>query len=231
MVNGQRIKICGIKTIEEIQIINDYPLDYAGFIFAKSKRQIDPDGARQLIGQLKSNIKPIGVFVEHNFEDIVDIILKCDLYGVQLHGDMAQDFEYAKKLRRLIISKAINLKAIWKSISIGKGLGDYSKNLDPDSDTASFITEAKLVAPYVDGIVFDTYKKGERGGTGECFNWDALEAFDRSVELILAGGLSPDNVMSAKQTVHPDVLDVNSTLEVNLIKQRDRVDALFKALA
>jgi phosphoribosylanthranilate isomerase len=190
-----------------------------------------------LIDMLGSHIKPIGVFVDHSFDEMVEIINYCNLYGVQLHGDYKQDFEYAKKLKRLIISKGIQLKVIWKSISIGKGSGekgsgDYTKNLDRDE--TDHIKKIKIdienMEPYVDAILFDTYKKGEKGGTGEVFNWELLDAFEVKVERILAGGLSPDNIVDAIHTVRPDTVDVNSSLEVELIKTKEKVDRLFNRL-
>jgi phosphoribosylanthranilate isomerase len=150
-------------------------------------------------------------------ENIVKIAEHCGLYGVQLHGEYGADFDRAKKLKRLIISKAISLKVIWKSISIGKGLGDYTKNLEE-------------IEPYVDGILFDTYKKSEKGGTGEVFNWDYVKNLDLDKQLILAGGLSPENIIEAIRQVHPDIVDVNSSLEVNLIKTNERVEVLFNRL-
>jgi len=227
-----KVKICGIKTTEEVAIINQYPLDYAGFIFASSKRQITKEKAKELIDQLKSTIKPIGVFVDHSFEEIVDIIEYCGLYGVQLHGENQQDFEYAKKLKRLIISKAIQLKVIWKSISIGKGSGGYTKNLENDEAdiTNKLEIDIKNIEPYVNAFVFDTYKQGVKGGTGEVFNWELLDSFDVKVERILAGGISSYNVVDAIHRVRPEVIDVNSSLEVDLMKTKEKVDELFNRL-
>lgn len=225
------VKICGIKRVDEIAILNEYPVSYAGFIFAKSKRHISKEKAKVLMERLRPDIKPIGVFVNPDIAELIETIRYCNLYGVQLHGDMIYDLDFAKKLKRLIISRDLNLKVVWKSISVGKGIGDFTKNLEKnDTGLALHLQEAREFEPYVDGILFDTYRKGEKGGTGEVFNWNELEDYDLDPKMILAGGLNPDNIVDAINTVKPAIVDVNSGLEVKYIKQHDKVDRLFKAL-
>jgi phosphoribosylanthranilate isomerase len=81
-----KIKICGLKTVEQIAMINKYDVDYIGLVFAKSKRQISPDNARKMRAGLRSDIKAVGVFVDTPIEEINKITKYCSLDIVQLHG-------------------------------------------------------------------------------------------------------------------------------------------------
>lgn len=102
-----KIKICGLKTVEQIAMINKYAVDYIGLVFAKSKRQISPDNARKMRASLRSDIKAIGVFVDTPTEEINEIVKYCSLDIVQLHGCESNE----ECLRSIVpVWKAILLK-------------------------------------------------------------------------------------------------------------------------
>ncbi len=198
----QAIKICGIKKESEVVLINHYPLSYAGLIFAESKRQVNLVEGARLRSLIRGDIKVVGVFMNQDMEFVKEAIDHCHLDYVQLHGD-----ETNEDIKELPVP-------VWKSISISdekslEGLKDY-----PDAE----------------GILLDTFHKGASGGTGVTFNWDLVKDLDLDQTFILAGGLSPDNVVDAIETVKPDILDLNSGLEVELIKNEDKVKALFEQL-
>lgn len=197
-----QIKICGIKTEEEVQLINHYPVTYIGFIFAKSKRQVTLEKAAYLRAMVRGDIKVIGVFMDQEPAFIQKAIEHCDLDGIQLHGsesnEMIETFDVP----------------VWKSIAI-KG---------PES--------LPLLQVYsnAEGLLLDTYHQGATGGTGKQFNWDLVKGLKINQQLILAGGLNPDNVAEAIEEVDPDVLDLNSGLETALMKDPDKVEKLFEVL-
>ena len=197
-----QIKICGIKTEEEVQLVNHYPVAYIGLIFAKSKRQVSIEKAAYLRPLIRGDVQVVGVFMDQELDFVQEAIDHCGLDLVQLHGNESNDF-----IGKLSVP-------VWKSVAI-KGreslqvLGDY---------------------PQAKGLLLDTYHKGATGGTGQQFNWDLVEDLDIPQKLILAGGLSPDNVIEAIDKVGPDILDLNSGLETDLIKDPKKVQALFEKL-
>lgn len=197
------IKICGIKNQEEVQLMNQYPVTYIGFIFAKSKRQITIEEGIKLRAKVRPDIQVVGVFMNQSKEFIIKAIQQCQLDVVQLHGD---------ENNAMIASLPI---PVWKSIAIK---GEESLCLLKNYPNAK-------------GLLLDTYHKGASGGTGKQFNWDLVTGLHLSQQLILAGGLNPDNIEKAIHTVHPDILDLNSGLETDLIKDPGKVAQLFKQLS
>lgn len=203
-----KVKICGIKRDDEVEVINQFPVSYAGFIFAPSKRQVDVAMCNQLSQMLRKDIKKVGVFVNEPLDRVLKIIDECDLDVIQLHGDETVD--YIRQIPR----------PVWKTI--------------PVKDDAS-VERADLYAKDVAGILFETYHEKLRGGTGETFDWQILnkeKASDakRPYLKILAGGINPGNAAAARDIVLPDILDVNSGVEVEGFKTYEQVKKLFDAL-
>lgn len=196
------IKVCGIKNQEEVALMNQYPVTYLGFIFAKSKRQVTIEEAAVLRSLVRDKIQVVGVFMNQPLEFVEQAIDRCGLDLVQLHGDESD---------QMIAQCSV---PVWKSIGVK---GEESLALLDDYPSAQ-------------GLLLDTYHKGATGGTGKQFNWDLVKDLNLSQKLILAGGLSPDNVREAIQVVGPDVLDLNSGLETNLIKDPIKVAQVFKVL-
>lgn len=196
------IKICGIKNIQEINIINKYPVNYIGFIFADSKRQVTEDKVIELRKHIRKDIKVVGVFVNENIEYVNKLVHSCRLNIVQLHGNESNG--YCKKI----------LCKVWKSIAV--------------SDKSSL----KIIDAYknVDGILLDTYHNGKSGGTGKVFSWNLVKNISKSNQIVLAGGLTPDNVVRAINTVKPQIIDVNSGVETNLNKDENKISELFVEL-
>ena len=196
------IKICGIKNIKEIEIINKYPVNYIGFIFADSKRQVTEDVVIEYRKRIRKDIKVVGVFVNENVENVNKLVHSCRLDIVQLHGNESN--EYCKRI----------LCKVWKSIAV--------------SDESSL----KIIDAYknVDGILLDTYHNGKSGGTGKVFSWNLVKNISKSNQIVLAGGLTPDNVVRAINTVKPQIIDVNSGVETNLNKDENKIRELFVEL-
>lgn len=189
-----KVKICGLKRREDILFANRLKPDYVGFVFAKSKRQIDKYKAKELINELDKNIKTVGVFLNNTYEDVEEISEYCNLDIIQLHGDEAPD--YCSLLR----------KDVWKAFRV-KG-GDSLKNI------ANYNTQ---------GYLLDTYVKGAYGGTGEVFNWEIASKISNEKFIILAGGLCSKNIEKAITTVKPAVVDVSSGVETHGCKDFDKM--------
>ena len=200
-----KVKICGIKRADEVQILNKFQVTYAGFIFAKSKRQVTIQDYQGLSANLNPEIKRVGVFVNEPLDQLLKTIDECQLDVVQLHGDESVDY-----ISEIPVE-------VWKTIPI--------KNKDS-------LTKVKEYETCVSGILFETYHEKLKGGTGKTFDWHLLEKLklDGNLKVILAGGIHPLNAKEAIDIVNPDILDVNSGLEVEGYKNYEQVKRLFKEL-
>lgn len=187
------IKVCGLRRKEDIDYANVLKPDYIGFIFAESKRQVSKDQAKELKDDLDSHIKTVGIFVNENIEELVQITALVDLDVIQLHGD--EDQAYIEKLKRNLKLEKMS-KEIWKAVRV--------KDKESLKDIESLD---------VDGVLVDTYSKEAYGGLGESFNWYLVDDLNLNKKLILAGGLDEENVKTAKSIVKPDIIDVSSGVE------------------
>ncbi len=187
-----RIKLCGITRGEDAAAAVAAGVDALGFIFAeKSPRRIDPDQARAIIMDLPPFVSAVGVFVDAEGRDVEEIIRYCHLTFAQLHGE--EDPKYCERLRR----QSAPCRVI-KAFRVHPGL--QAEHL------AQF-------APDVAGFLFDTWRQGVAGGTGESFDWSHISHWRLPRPVILAGGLKPENVAESLRRVRPFALDVNSGVE------------------
>jgi phosphoribosylanthranilate isomerase len=185
-----KVKICGITNIEDARLAVALGADMLGFNFyEQSPRYISPQEARRVIGDLPKETENVGVFVNMEESRVVEFVDLLGLHAVQLHGDENNDF--VSHLRTETDAKVI------KAIRVGPGF------------------QARSIANYeTDSILLDAYTKGQYGGTGERFEWSiAADAVGFVPELILAGGLTPDNVAEAVRSVRPYAVDVASGVE------------------
>lgn len=179
-----RVKICGITNLEDALAAAELGADALGFVFYKgSPRYIEPEEAARIIRALPPFITAVGVFVDEPQDEISRIIRQTGIGVVQLHGH--EPPEACLLWPRVI--KAIRVKEL--------------SDLEP-------LTRYKTTA-----FLLDTYTPEALGGTGQIFNWDiALEA-KRMGRVILAGGLTPENIEKAITWVHPYAVDVSSGVE------------------
>ncbi len=196
------IKICGLRRPADADIINDFPVSFVGFVFAKSKRQVDINTALEIKKRLRPDIKTVGVFTETTPEEVRKTAERVSLDVIQLHSD--EDNNFCQHLRDM---------TIWKSLSIKDGnVLDRAAEYD------------------VDGFLLDAYDKGLWGGTGKSFNWELAADFAKNHYTILAGGISAENINEAIETVRPHVVDLSSSVETDGFKDRRKIEELFKAL-
>lgn len=183
--------MCGVTNLDDAIAAVQAGVDGLGFIFVeKSPRFIDAETARYIIRMLPPFVHAVGVFVDRPMSEVVDLIDFCSLSHVQLHGN--EDPEYCRQL-----GQSCNCMML-KAFRVG-----------PESIADDF-------TPYDDvanGYLLDTYKKGVAGGTGESFDWKIIDNLYLRRPVILAGGLTPDNVLDAVKTVQPFGIDINSGIE------------------
>jgi|SRR5690625_32845 len=181
-----RVKICGITTEEAAQQALKSGADFIGFVFAESKRKINPKDAENISASLPSTIKKVGVFVNETKENMLAIAEQVGLDVIQLHGD--EPAELAEQLPYEVI-KAFPVKK--ESIhTIGAYPCDY------------YLLDGPIGA--------------YRGGNGTTFDWDLVtDTKINPKKIILAGGLSPENVQRAIATAQPAGVDVSSGVETD----------------
>ncbi len=185
-----KVKICGLKRKEDIKYINGIVPDYAGFIFAESRRKLEPDKAKRLINMLSGNIKAVGVFVNEDIDRLIKIYKYTGIEIVQLHGD--EDDEYIEKILEEI--------EIWKAVRV-RNKEDIKK------------AERYLKNPKISKVLLDAYHEEEYGGSGISFNWNLIkEDIDN---LILAGGLNQENIERAVLLTEPETVDISSGVETD----------------
>lgn len=197
------IKICGLKRVEDALMVNEFEnIRYVGFVFANTPRKITIEKALEIKKNLRPDIKTVGVFAGQPMEEIIEIMEKADLDVCQLHsGETNGD------------CGLIN-KTVWKSISV------------KDKESAE-IAESYTNA---DGFVLDTFKKNQWGGTGETFDWSAVEDFSKNHFTILAGGINSANVNDAIEKVSPNIIDLSSSVEVDGFKNYDKIKEFMGSL-
>ena len=213
-----KIKICGLTSTEDIEFVNELLPDFVGFVFAKSKRNIDYSKAKLLKGLLDSRIKAVGVFVNECIQEI------CKLEGVidmvQLHGD--EDAGYLKRLRevcKMPIIKAFRVGENFEANQVRANSADYYL-----FDTAFVARGASLNFSTSSNLTEDTTPV--YGGTGEVFDWNKLSV-DQKKLFFLAGGISVQNAKLAIETINPYCLDVSSSVETAGRKDFEKIKRLI----
>jgi phosphoribosylanthranilate isomerase len=196
-----KIKICGLTNPQEISYANELLPDYVGFVFAPSKRQIDPGQAALLKLALSPAVKTVGVFVNEEIAAIKKLRPALDL--VQIHGD--EDNEYLSFLK-----KEVGLPII-RAVRVRR---------EEDVQNALFIP--------ADYILFDAYSPAGYGGTGESFSWDLVRGFPRP--FFLAGGLHAGNIAQAARTAAPFCLDVSSGAETKGKKDKEKMQKIIQTV-
>lgn len=180
-----RVKICGNVTLKDTMAAVEAGADAVGFVFyAKSPRVVSPKAVAAIVSHLPPFVSTVGLFVNEKPDLVRQIMSDCGLAYAQLHGEESP--QYCAELR-LPVVKAIRVR------------------------TAEDL--ANLSAYRVKAILLDTYVEGKIGGTGVTFDWGlAVEARSWG-PIVLAGGLTPDNVGEAVSRVRPYGVDVSSGVE------------------
>lgn len=223
-----RIKLCGLTRIQDIEIANKLKPEYIGFIFwDRSSRNVSAIQAARLKGKLNPEIKAVGVFVNAPAEQVISYYNVGIIDIAQLHGN--ENEEYIKKLHDagLTVIKAFKMKKTGENINLAG-----NANIEtPEKPTGSAITETygkstddvitEAVKSSADYIMFDPGK-----GEGATFNWQLIKGIKR--EFFLAGGLIPENIEKAVETVQPFAVDVSSGIETNGHKDPDKMAAFVK---
>ncbi len=188
------VKICGITSVEDALAAVQAGADWIGLNFySRSPRCVDLAVAERIVASLPETTKAVGVFVNAPREEVEAIARRVGLHMLQFHGD--EPPEYCRDWS-------------WPVIKAVRGVG------------AEALRNAEAFATAY--LLIDAFAPGQYGGTGRVVDWGALAIWKAPRPLILAGGLTPDNVATAVRVVAPFAVDVASGVEVTP-GRKDRV--------
>lgn len=192
-----KIKICGLKRPEDISFVNEYLPDYAGFVFAKSSRQVSAEKAFELKRLLSPKIPAVGVFVNAVPEDIISLYHRHIIDLAQLHGDESPDYMN-------------QLKTLCPELPVIRAVRVQS--------SAQILEAEKLPCDY---LLLDTWQKDVYGGSGKSFDKNLIPPLTKPC--FLAGGLNAENVCENIRLCHPYAVDVSSALETDGYKDKEKI--------
>jgi len=192
-----RTKICGITTVEDARAMTEAGVDAVGLNFYdQSPRFVDTDTAEAIIAALPSEIVKVGLFVDSPLNFVCDTHEKLGLDAIQLHG--SEKPEYMARLGKLPLIRAFRVAA-----------GDLYSMTD-------YLLECRKLGAVPRMAIADALVPGVHGGTGSLADWETLRDYPNQPwhpPLVLAGGLSPQNVGDAIRAVRPAAVDTASGVE------------------
>ncbi len=207
-----KIKICGMRRSEDIEMANRYKPDFVGFVFAQSPRKVSYEQAKELSELLSDDIVPVGVFVNDHMKLIVDLFKDGIIEMAQLHGD--EDEKYIRNLKDKSIEETGKQIPVINAIEIKDG-ADYNDGLLKWRDSAS------------DYFILDSGK-----GSGKTFDWSLIdkesEFFKNSI--FLAGGLNSENLALAIEEFNPFAVDLSSSVETDGFKDEEKIKEIIEIM-
>ena len=199
-----KVKVCGVRCVDDALLAAELGASAIGMIFwPGSSRAVDVGSAQRIVAALPPFVTTVGVFVNQTRDEVLGVAESVGLAAVQLHGD--EDASWYSALPTRVI----------KAVAVGDGF-DIARLADvPASAT----------------VLLDAHDPLRRGGTGRVIDWTTAAAAARTRPVILSGGLTPDNVRAAVDTVQPYAVDVASGVEsAPGIKDPAKLRAFFVAL-
>jgi phosphoribosylanthranilate isomerase len=204
-----RVKICGISDVSHAQAAIEAGADLIGVVFAPSPRQLTPERAREIATAVKKRLPVVGVFVNMPAATVNSTAASCGLDWVQLSGD--ESWDYCQKIEKPLI-KAVHVSP---SLSEGELLAQLEEG-------------QQLDRPPV--YLLDTQVENKYGGTGKAFAWEIAAGAVAKYPVIIAGGLTPENVGQVVTRLKPWGVDVSSGVESGGIKDVTKIKAFVRAV-
>ena len=209
-----RIKICGIREEAHALAAAEAGADFIGLVFARSPRQVTPDQAEKIVAALKQSgfaAEVVGVFVNRPAVQVNRIAEACRLDWVQLSGD--EPWQYCLDINKPVI-KAFRVPRYQHS----------------DTILANLAIGERVLSSQKHVYLLDSQVKGKYGGTGTAFNWSLAQSATEQFSVIIAGGITPENVAQAIKVATPYGVDVSSGVETDGTKDITKVRTLIEAV-
>jgi phosphoribosylanthranilate isomerase len=201
-----KVKFCGMKCADDIELMNEFLPDYVGFVFAGTKHRITPETASLLAANLSDRIAKVGVFVNEAPESIAKTAKLVGLDVIQLHGD-----ETAQNI--LELRKLLPDTKIWKGVRV-KDLHSIQRALSLGADL----------------LLLDSFSEKEFGGTGITADFELIRNANLAVPFFLAGGLCSENLEKAISELSPFGVDISSGIETRGVKDRKKMERVMQIL-
>ena len=196
-----KIKICGLRRLEDVEMVNRHKPDYIGFVFADSKRKVSHEFAAHMKDNLSSDIISVGVFVDAEIDEIVELFGDGVIDIAQLHGSESEDY-----IRNLKERTDYKLKII---------------NAIEMSDELDLLEYDNSIADY---LLLDSGK-----GSGKTFDWSLIRD-DLDKEFFLAGGIDASNAEEAIGKFNPYAIDLSSSLETDGFKDESKIREIMEVV-
>ncbi len=204
-----QIKICGLTDIEQARACAELGADAVGLVFfPKSPRNVSLEQARAITAAVPREVVTVGVFVNPSHEAVMTVVSQCGLGAVQLHGRESPELTACLAAEKITVIKALFIGG------------------NPSMETVDTYSASAFLVECSGGKL--------PGGNALTWDWKAARAFGKSHPLVLAGGLSPDNVRQAIADAEPDAVDVSSGVEAapgkkDLVKVADFISAVSRS--
>jgi len=216
MTHTTRVKICGMKSIQDIELAVSCGADAVGFITdvpVETPRKINLNTAAELISKVPLFVDSVLVIMPNDAKHALEMIEVAKPDVVQIHNDLGVD--------ELEIIRNNTATGIVKTISIPVNTKGSTDTIDAVVKQVNDLTDRGLV----DGILLDSSAAGKVGGTGAVHDWSVSRAVVEAVNVpvILAGGLNPDNVRAAVKSVLPYAVDTASGIETDGMKDEKKI--------
>ncbi|NIM07383.1 MAG: N-(5'-phosphoribosyl)anthranilate isomerase [Armatimonadetes bacterium] len=192
------VKICGTTNLDDALCAVEAGADALGFVFAKSPRQVEPEQVKEITSQLPSHVLSVGVFVNGSLRTILTTVAASGVKAVQLHGDEPPE----------AVEEISQHMPTYEKETAGWPL--LVKVFAPRQESDLEILEKYTAAQ---AFLIDAHVEGVRGGTGKRADWGLAKAAKKYGRVILAGGLSPENIGEALSQVDPFGVDIISGVE------------------
>ena len=197
---GIKLKLCGMRRRQDIDYVNEYRPDYAGFILSEGfRRSIGLGTFCELASCLDKGIKRVGVFVNEPLENLLKYYPE-ELDVFQLHGD--EDEKYIAQLRNHIPKSC----EIWKAVRV-KSTADIEKWNGSKADK----------------LLLDAFQEGIVGGTGKVADWNLITAANIQKPFFAAGGITAENFTVAATRLHPYGIDLSGGIETDGVKDKAKI--------
>src|SRR6267378_5499301 len=213
------VKICGITNVEDALTAVEAGADALGFVFYEhSPRRVDTVTAREIVAQLPQQVERVGVFVDLSQDDLVRTVNEVGLTAMQcrLRRSAASSPQAGERLRGPVMRLVpLSVTSLLQDENRLKGLmADFARMADEQSRSGK-----RKASNSFDTFLLDSSTAQRPGGTGNAFDWERIaplvEIMKKSAKVVVAGGLTPDNVAVAMRILHPWGVDVSSGVEAS----------------
>jgi phosphoribosylanthranilate isomerase len=182
-----KAKVCGITTPEDALTAANFGADAVGLVFAESPRKLSVEQAREVATTLPDGVLKVGVFVDEEPEEVLRIAREVGLDYAQLHGDESPETVTFLRGEGVKVIKALRVR----------GAGSLAAMDEYEADL----------------FLLDAWSEKARGGTGERFDWEVAKSYGGRGNILVSGGLTPENVREAIRFFEPYGVDASSSLE------------------